>query len=269
MSAVDFSGNIARFTGFAAAYDEFRPAPPAVLAELLTALARVTRPALVVDLGCGTGLSTRYWADKADRVIGIEPTESMHAQATAVTAQSNVSYREGFSHDNGLPDACADIVTCSQALHWMDPLPTFQEVRRILRPGGVFAAYDYDWPPATGFWEVDAAFESCQQRGRALEKRLGVSEGVLQWSKEAHLARMRESGAFRHTREVVAHHHEPGNAERLVGVLCSQGWVRSLLKAGISETDIGINEVREVAGRLLGSEPRSWHWSSRIRLGIV
>ena len=34
-----------------------------------------------------------------------------------------------------------------QALHWMEPAPTFGEVARLLRPGGVFAALDCDWPP--------------------------------------------------------------------------------------------------------------------------
>lgn len=268
MPVENFSGNIARFTGFAAEYDEFRPAPPAVLAELLITLARASRPGLVVDLGCGTGLSTRYWAGKAEQVIGIDPTESMRAQAAAATFP-NVSYQPGFSHDTGLPDACADIVTCSQALHWMDPLPTFQEARRILRPGGVFAAYDYDWPPATGFWEADSAFENCPRQGRELEKRHGVSATVRQWDKESHLTRMRESGVFRYVQEMVAHHDEPGNADRFVGVLCSQGWVRSLMKIGLTEEEIGITEVRAVAERLLGSKPLPWHWSSRIRFGII
>jgi SAM-dependent methyltransferase len=264
----DFSGNIARFTGFAAAYDEFRPAPPAVLAEILTTLARAPRPALVVDLGCGTGLSTRYWADKAERVIGIDPTESMRTQAETAPSPP-ISYRQGFSHETGLTDGCADIVTCSQALHWMDPLPTFREVARVLRPGGVFAAYDYDWPPATGFWEADAAFENCQRRVSELEERHGVSDGVRKWDKASHLARMRESGFFRQVREVLAHHHEPGNADRFLGALGSQGGLRSLTKIGLTEAEIGISEVREVAERLLGEEPRLWHWSYRIRVGIV
>ncbi|MGH7866895.1 MAG: class I SAM-dependent methyltransferase, partial [Candidatus Dormibacteraceae bacterium] len=44
----------------------------------------------------------------------------------------------------GLPEACADVVTCVQAFHWMDPEIVLPEVARILRPGGVFAAVDYD-----------------------------------------------------------------------------------------------------------------------------
>lgn len=156
ISPTDFTGNIERFSGFADLYDKYRPEPPAILGSILMRLAQTPFPQLVVDLGCGTGLSTRYWADKAQQVIGIEPTADMRHQAKAQTVAQNISYREGFSHQTGLPDDCVEIVTCSQALHWMEPQATFQEAARILRSGGVFAACDYDWPPTTGSWEADA-----------------------------------------------------------------------------------------------------------------
>lgn len=62
MSHPDFSATIERFTGFGSAYNQVRPAAPEALARLLLPMARCTdRSAdLVVDLGCGTGLSTRY-----------------------------------------------------------------------------------------------------------------------------------------------------------------------------------------------------------------
>jgi SAM-dependent methyltransferase len=264
--ALDFSGNVARFSWAAEVYARYRPAPPEALAGLLVSLAQVDRPALVADLGCGTGLSTRYWVNRADQVIGIDPTEAMRALAEAA---DNVRYRQAFSHDTGLPDGCADIVTCSQALHWMDPLPTFHEVRRILRPGGVFAAYDYDWPPMTGVWEADAAYDACLQHGKALEKARGVSDTVRHWDKTGHLQRMRESGVFRHVREVLLHHQEEGNADRFVGLLLSQGWAATLLASGLTESDLGVDVLRAKAGRLLGPKPRLWHWSSRVRVGIV
>jgi predicted O-methyltransferase YrrM len=49
-----------RQAGFAADYDRDRPHPPPELLELLPTLARVDRPRLVVDLGSGSGLSTRF-----------------------------------------------------------------------------------------------------------------------------------------------------------------------------------------------------------------
>lgn len=269
ITPTDFSANVERFSGYADLYDRYRPAPPAVLGDLLTRLAQAPFPSLVVDLGSGTGLSTRYWADKAHQVIGIEPSADMRRQAEAQTQAGTISYREGFSHHTGLPDHCAQIATCSQSFHWMDPLATCREAARILQPGGVFAAYDYDWPPATGRWEADAAYEACMERVRQLEKEHQVSAAVRQWDKGQHLARMRASGCFRYCREIVLHLADAGNAERLVGLLLSQGGVMAVLKKGFSEENLGIDTFRNVVERTLGAEPQVWYWSSRVRIGIV
>ncbi|HNP88354.1 MAG TPA: hypothetical protein PKK78_19615 [Kouleothrix sp.] len=57
-SAPYISANVGRFRGFADHYDAFRPQPPVMLVTILTQLAEVPYPTLVVDLGSGTGLST-------------------------------------------------------------------------------------------------------------------------------------------------------------------------------------------------------------------
>ncbi len=265
----DFSGNIERFTGFADLYDKYRPAPPDVLADLLTRIANAPRPALVVDLGSGTGLSSRYWADKADQVIGVEPTKDMRSQAEVQTKAKNVIYREGFSHRTGLPDHCAQIVTCSQALHWMEPQATFEEAVRILVAGGVFAAYDYDWPPTTCNWEADAAYEECMSRVHKLEQAYNDPAPVRRWSKSEHLARMKNSGCFRYTKEIVIHQIDSGNAERFEGILMSQGSVMTLLKGGMSESQIGLDVFKQKVHQALGEEPKPWYWCSRVRIGIA
>ena len=84
-----FAENVRRFSGFAGDYDRHRPSPPEILADLVAKFSGTPRPTLVVDLGSGTGLSTRYWADKAEQVIGIEPTADMRAQAAATTTASS------------------------------------------------------------------------------------------------------------------------------------------------------------------------------------
>ena len=75
------SDTSAMWTGVAAEYDAHRPHPPHALLDLLTQLARVERPRLVVDLGSGTGLSTLAWAERAEEVVGIEPNDDMRAVA--------------------------------------------------------------------------------------------------------------------------------------------------------------------------------------------
>jgi SAM-dependent methyltransferase len=268
-SAEDFTGNIERFSGFAHLYDHCRPQPPQDLARLLAGFGGIETLSLVVDLGSGTGLSTRYWADKAAQVIGVEPAPDMRTEALAAGAADNVSYREGYAHATGLPDRCAAVVCCSQALHWMAPLPTFLEAARLLRPGGVFACCDYDWPPMTGQWQADLAFEQCLTRIGNLEQQLRRAQPLQRWDKSGHLERMQASGCFRYAREALLHHGDSGNAERLVGLLLSQGSTMDLLKSGQSEQQLGISELREIAARTLGALPRPWFWSARVRMGVV
>ena len=69
------------WTGEAGMYDRVRPTPPAVLLDILTQLIGTPRPALVVDLGSGTGLSTMIWGARVQRVIGIEPNADMRTLA--------------------------------------------------------------------------------------------------------------------------------------------------------------------------------------------
>ncbi|HEY7729661.1 MAG TPA: class I SAM-dependent methyltransferase, partial [Gaiellaceae bacterium] len=68
-------------SGFAEQYDRYRPRPPRALLELLPPL--VGRLRFVVDLGSGTGLSTRFWADRAHEVVGVDPNEQMLRYAEA------------------------------------------------------------------------------------------------------------------------------------------------------------------------------------------
>ena len=269
INSPDFSKNLERFTGFAGAYDSFRPAPPDALASLIQRYSGLGAIGRVVDLGSGTGLSSRYWAGRATEVVGIEPTPDMRNEAAAKTRDSNVRYQPGFSHATGLPDRSADVVSCSQALHWMKPEGTFAEARRILRPGGVFSANDYDWPPTVGSWEAEAAYEACMRAVRRLEKERRTGGGLQQWEKGGHLGRMQASGCFRHTKEAVLHHVDRGNADRLVGVLLSQGNVMGLFKSGLTEAELGIDALREVAQRTLGPGLRDWFWNARVRMGIV
>jgi hypothetical protein len=133
----------------------------------------------------------------------------------------------------------------------------------------VFAACDYDWPPTTPSWEADAAFRSCMRTARRFETNLGLANGLKQWDKEGHLKRMEDSGCFCYTREILIHHWDQGNAERLVGLLLSQGFVQSVLKSGIDEAALGIDTLRSTARHALGDTPRPFLWGARIRIGVV
>jgi SAM-dependent methyltransferase len=251
-------------TGFAEGFDANRPSPPDALFDILCLEAQTERPRLVVDLGSGTGLSTRPWADRADEVVGVEASPEMRERAQAATSAENVRFVQAYAQATGLPDGAADIVTCSQALHWMEPEPTFAEAARILRPGGVFAAYDYDWPPIV-HWEVEAAFAE-MLRLAWVEK--SPRRGAMRYAKEDHLDRINASGHFRYAREIVLHSHERGTAERIVGMAFSLGPLTVMLQEGTTEEEIGLAALRETAERTLGESEVDIYLGYRVRLGV-
>jgi SAM-dependent methyltransferase len=257
--------------GEAELYADARPAPPTILLDICTQLVHTPQPFLVVDLGSGTGLSTVIWAEHARQVIGIEPNADMRFQAAqhaaAFPRAERVRYQDGLSTRTGLPSDCADIVTCSQSLHWMEPEPTFAEVVRILKPGGLFAAYDYDWPP-TVHWEVEQVYREVIAHFRKIRAEREVDRDVKSWSKDNHLARMQDSGCFRYVKELVVHHTEEGNAERFIRLTLSYGIARYLKQGYLTEQEVGLDQLKRVAQDLIGLEPIPWYFSYRVRIGI-
>ncbi len=256
-----------RFSSYAGAYDRVRPHPPAVLAEVISQWAAVTRPA-VVDVGTGSGLSLPLWSGRARQVTGVEPSGPMRViaqqRAASLPDQEIFSVVDGRAEDTGLPADSADIVTASQAMHWFDPDRALPEFARLLRPGGVLAAYDCDWPPCVD-WEVDEAYRACERQQLALEAGRDVRPPYA--AKEQHAGRMRASGHFRYVTEIAVHSREEGDAERFVALMLSQGGTVALLEQGLTEDELGLTRLREVAQRRIRGSVPFW-WTYRVRLAV-
>lgn len=249
--------------GFAERYDSFRPRPPAALKELLPPLAGVRRPALVVDLGSGSGLSTRFWADLADQVVGVEPNREMVRYAERVTSFANVRYLNAAAEETGLPDRVADIVTAAQSLQWMDRERVFTEITRLLRPGGVFCAYEY-FSLQTPLWTPEAVWARVRRTTGRLRKELGLDAELSCW--QTGREPIENSGAFREVRELALHSIELGDGQRLLGFALSEGSLQTLLAAGVTEEQVGLDELLRAAAEM--REPVAWWIGYRVWLGL-
>ncbi|XP_064612751.1 putative methyltransferase DDB_G0268948 [Liolophura sinensis] len=115
---------------------------------------------LAVDVGCGTGQSTLPLSERFKQVIGIDVSEQQIKHAQSNSKASNISYRVGAAEDlSKIQDGSVDLITCAQALHWMDLEKFYPEVTRVSRPGGSLVAYGY------GIWclDVKEAEDICMQ----------------------------------------------------------------------------------------------------------
>jgi SAM-dependent methyltransferase len=141
-----------RFDTVAAKYAAGRPDyPPELYATLEELLGRPLADVEVVDLGAGTGIASRQLAERGARVIAVELSASMLAELAA--SSPGVHAVQGSGSALPLRDDSADLVTCAQAWHWMDPGRAVPEIRRVLRPGGVFAAW-WNFPTRDTEWEL-------------------------------------------------------------------------------------------------------------------
>jgi SAM-dependent methyltransferase len=253
--------------GFADVYDRYRPSPPSEVLEVLTFAAGVERPSLVVDLGCGTGLATRAWAERAEQVVGVEPNPRMIERAREATGQPNVQYVEAYAAETELPAGQADLVTSFQAFHWMEPQPVLAEAARLLRDGGVFAACDYDVPPLVEP-EIDEAFAALVAARREARLRLALPAGASSWPKDGHLGEIRASGLYRYARELVAHGWAEADAGRMIGLAESIGGPRKIFSEQAPEVGETFEQLRETATRVLGDSTRPLLLNYRLRIGI-
>jgi SAM-dependent methyltransferase len=283
---------IARFADLAPRYDAARPQAPAELADVLMQWSGAAEPD-VVDVGAGTGLSTVIWVGRARAVTAVEPGDRMRAVAlgrlglnsdrpAGVLASSGparggpsappgrpavrptaVTVAAGSAEATGLPDECADIVTASQAMHWFDAARALPEIVRILRPGGIFAACDYDWPPAID-WETDQVFAEFDRRVEELETARGTRPPH---AGKRHLDRIAGSGLFRYAREIALHSRDTGDAQRITDLAMTQGGMAALVAAGATEDELGLTALRSVAARRVATA-RTWWWTYRVIIAV-
>jgi len=253
--------NINQWSSLASVYDQFRPGPPPAIVPLLCQLARTDSPQLVVDLGCGTGLATRIWADHAERVIGIEPNDAMR-EVAATNTSANMSYQSGYGHATTLPDSSVDIVIIASALHWMEPKATVDEIHRILRSGGVFASVDFRFPPTID-WELDQAFIAVHQRSQAVT----IADKLGQPQRQSgHMDLL--AAKMRYTSEVMMHTTQSGTVDDLIGLARTDPDYQRARQQGSSDTELGITYLQQLAEQRWGNQLPQWYLHYRIRLAI-
>jgi SAM-dependent methyltransferase len=93
----------------------------------------------VLDAGCGVGYGAEVLAAAARRVVGVDVDADAIAYARRRYAAPNVDFVEADLLALGFRDASFDVVCSFETVeHVADRVRYLKEMRRVLRPGGVF-----------------------------------------------------------------------------------------------------------------------------------
>lgn len=109
-------------------YDRSRPRYPAELIDELCTPA----PDAVLDVGCGTGLFGRSFAERGTPVLGVEPDEMM----------AEVARRHGLHVEVATFEAWDplgrrfDLLVAGQSWHWVEPEAGAVKAAEVVAPGG-------------------------------------------------------------------------------------------------------------------------------------
>lgn len=94
---------------------------------------------LALDVGCGTGLSSVALKTISEKVIGIDLSFEMLDQAQKT---GGIEYIPASAENLPFGAGKFDLITISQAIHWIDKAKFFAEADRVLTPDALIAAYD-------------------------------------------------------------------------------------------------------------------------------
>ena len=128
-----------RFSGLASVYAAGRPTYPDSAIDFIVSKCNLRTGSVMADVGCGTGISSRIFAERNVQVLGIEPNDDMRKQAEEQRLQTidySPKYVRGEAEATGLPDHSVDVVLAAQAFHWFRPQQAIAEFCRVLKPGG-------------------------------------------------------------------------------------------------------------------------------------
>jgi ubiquinone/menaquinone biosynthesis C-methylase UbiE len=130
-----------RFDCVASEYDAVRPDYPSQLFDALeSAMGQPLLDTDVLDVGAGTGIASRALAGRGARVVAVDPGAAMlHVLRSRSTSRVRLVQGDG----NALPlrSRIFDLVVFAQSLHWVDLARADSEAFRVLKEGGVFAAW--------------------------------------------------------------------------------------------------------------------------------
>ncbi|MGI9279445.1 MAG: class I SAM-dependent DNA methyltransferase [Endozoicomonas sp.] len=131
----------------------------------------------VLDLGCGPGVYAEYLTDQGATVTAVDASEAMVEIVQEKLGDNVKAYSQDLSL--GLPkeqDACYDVIICPLTVHYIEDVSVlFGDVKRLLKPGGVFIfsthhpVVDFEVSPSGNYFQRELITEEWDTVGHPVE----------------------------------------------------------------------------------------------------
>lgn len=146
----------------------------------------------LLDVGCGPGTITAEFAERVaphGAVLGIDRSPEVIERAATQFADSAASFATMDLYALEIDDDSYDIAHAHQVLqHVSDPVAALEEMRRVVRPGGIVAVRDADyaamhWAPASPL--LDRWQHVYRQVARSNDAEPDAGRHLIRWAREA------------------------------------------------------------------------------------
>lgn len=127
------------FSKQAQTYAQYRPTYPKEIYSYLASIA--PGQSLAWDCGTGNGQAAVGLADHFEKVFA---TDASAEQVSRAVSNPKVEYHVETAEHISLSDSTVDLVTVAVAIHWFNFDKFYREVRRVLKPNGILAAWTYN-----------------------------------------------------------------------------------------------------------------------------
>ncbi|WP_232662902.1 class I SAM-dependent methyltransferase [Pseudonocardia sp. TRM90224] len=141
----------------AARYDRTRPSYPDAMVAAIVAAGPGPGVLDVLDVGCGTGISSRQFVAAGCRMLGVDADPRMAEFARGTGLDVEVARFEDWE----AAGRTFDLVVAGQTWHWVDPVAGAAKAATVLRPAGRLAVF---WNVAQPPEEVAEAFAEVYRR---------------------------------------------------------------------------------------------------------
>jgi ubiquinone/menaquinone biosynthesis C-methylase UbiE len=222
-----------KFSEEASSYASNRPNYPIELIhKIIQDLGNASQLTLV-DVGAGTGIASRQFAEQGVKVFAIELVPEM---IEAAEPHQLVEFRQAPAESIPLSDSTANVVTIFQAFHWFKFEQSLREFQRILKPSGRIAIIWYGWDKSDPFTNRYQQFiheaknqpSSSLSYYKQLRKYLRWLKLPINWYKGLNLKLLRQfcwMPHFKNVRRYEFAHQRAVDLSSLIGEALSQSFL--------------------------------------------